>query len=497
MSISESTTKIFSSAFRGIQTPVANSFHSTIKELSKEDPQFLYQKYQTVQDIPTLDLYNDKKINLDQFHQNLQRKFDDHTSRQLSFPIRHHNFEKMAPYLRHYLNNHGDSFQADIDYNSLRTRQFEQQVIHYFAQLYRSPNPKQVWGYMPSGSTESNLQGIYFAREYFKNYKHVPVLYSSKAHSSLNKSIYYLRMNSFNQIAKTLDLKIPRELLESGMIDWPERLPVLEDGQVNVEQFQLMLKPFAEHQIPIVISLTAGTTSGSAFDNTRKVIQALHSYEFYTDNRNHWIHIDGAWCGPYARFLEMAAENQNLGLPRDAIKNAQFDFSFEEVKSITTSIHKWIPSPFPSSVLLIRDKTLMPSDHLQEIYIRGQDYTLTTSRSGHAPLFTWDYLMSKTLNEHIEEAVYSYQLAKYLKHQLQEIEVKLGIDLKIQLSEIGLNIRFKKPSDEICYKYALMVLGEEAVVFIMPDKTKELCDMFQRDIFDDQLFKQSQLEKVL
>ncbi|CDW73806.1 UNKNOWN [Stylonychia lemnae] len=262
--------------------------------------------------------HNHEIINLQSFHQDLQSKFDDHTLRQLSFPTRHHNFEHMSPYLRHYLNNHGDSFQLYQDFYSLRTRQFEKQVIRWFSELYRSPNPEKIWGYMPSGSTEN-----------------------------------------------------------------------------------------------------------------------------------------------------IASQDKTRDLPVEEIKNAQFDFSFEEVKSITTSIHKWIPSPFPS----------------------GQDYTLSTSRNGHAPLFTWDYLMNKTLKVHIDEALFALDLAEYLQQQMEIIEQKYGINLKIFRGKLGLVIRFIKPSDEICFKYGLLVQGGEAVVFIMPEKTKELCDNFIEDLKNDFVFK--------
>ena len=91
--------------------------------------------------------------------------------------------------------------------------------------------------------------------------------------------------------------------------------------------------------------------------------------------------------------------------------------------------------------------------------------------------------MRKTLNEHIEEAVYAHDMANYLHEKLGEIEKIHEVDLNIQKTKIGLNIRFKKPSDEICYKYGLMVLGDEALVFIMPDKSKELIDSFLEDLY--------------
>jgi glutamate/tyrosine decarboxylase-like PLP-dependent enzyme len=84
------------------------------------------------------------------------------------------------------------------------------------------------------------------------------------------------------------------------------------------------------------------------------------------------------------------------------------------VRTICTSIHKWIPSPNPSSILILKDKKYLPNSAKSEAYIMGRDFTFGTSRSGHAPLFTWDYLQHMSLSEHVEEAYYSKKMTDYL-----------------------------------------------------------------------------------
>ncbi|CDW72683.1 glutamate decarboxylase [Stylonychia lemnae] len=228
-----------------------------------------------------------------------------------------------------------------FDYNQLRTRQFEKQVIRYFGELYKVPQECELWGYMPSGSTESNLQAIYFAREYFRNHQNVAVIYTEKAHSSLNKAIYYLKLNTFGQVARSLNLEPP-----AGMKQWPDKVPHNSAGQMDIDSLKAILKPLAEQKIPVLIIANVGTTSTCSFDSTTEIINALKTQEFYNDLKNHWIHIDGAWCGPYIRFLEIASRmSKHKFLPIKTINEAKFDFSLKEVKSITTSIHKWIPSP--------------------------------------------------------------------------------------------------------------------------------------------------------
>lgn len=78
---------------------------------------------------------------------------------------------------------------------------------------------------------------------------------------------------------------------------------------------------------------------------------------------------------------------------------------------MTTSINKWISSPFPSSVLLRKNKECLPPKGPLEKYINGSGLSLTTSRNGLAPLFIWDYLIAKGLEDNIREALYSLDLA--------------------------------------------------------------------------------------
>jgi histidine decarboxylase len=108
-----------------------------------------------------------------------------------------------------------------------------------------------------------------------------------------------------------------------------------------------------------------------------------------------------------------------------------FDFSIPEVKTMTTSIHKWIPSPLPSSIFLLRDKKYLP--HVRDYgYFSGQDYTFGTSRNGHTPLFLWDFLIRRTLQDHIKDAIHCRDLASYLFEGLKKIERDNKVDLMLK-----------------------------------------------------------------
>lgn len=114
---------------------------------------------------------------------------------------------------------------------------------------------------------------------------------------------------------------------------------------------------------------------------------------------------------------------------------------------------------------------------------------MTTSRNGHVPLFTWDYLIRTDLNTIVDESVYTFHLANNIYSKLKELEQELQFDLKLfHNAPFGLNIRLLKPSDEVCYKYGLMVPavpGDIAVLFIMPDKKDRLVHLFLNDYKND------------
>eukprot|EP00347_Sterkiella_histriomuscorum_P019172 403342664 len=472
---------------------------SKLQELNNNSPQLSFWDQK-----PQKTFIDTNEIS--QYHQDLQKEFDDQTQQQFSFPIRHHNFEKMSPYLRHYLNNHGDPYQSGVDYNGMRTRQIEKQVINYFAEFYRLPseNKDKHWGYMASGSTESNMQALYFAREYFRKKDNVAVFYSNKAHTGISKSIYYLKMDSFGQVARKLNLQMPdlqgNKTMENEQLEWPDLLPAKSDGSLDTEKLKTILKPFADRKIPAIFVMTAGTTAECAFDNVTEAIKVITSFKFYKNGNNFWLHVDGAWCAPYARLLQIASNNKANQLPRKTINQTNFDFSIPFVRSITTSIHKWIPSPFPASVLVVRDQEDLPRDNLKEIYIKGIDLTLTTSRNGHIPIFTWDYLIRNDVNSQVQEAVDTYQQVNSIYEQLKQLEQELGYNLMLFHNEpLGLNIRLKKPSDKLCYKYGLMVpgSGDQAVLFVMPDKSHQLAQQFIQDYKQDMISIRNKEDKQI
>jgi histidine decarboxylase len=67
---------------------------------------------------------------------------------------------------------------------------------------------------------------------------------------------------------------------------------------------------------------------------------------------NHWFHIDGALGAGYMPYAEMLYKKENKEWKYD------YDFRLKEVCSIVISGHKWMGTPWPTGIYVMR-KSLM------------------------------------------------------------------------------------------------------------------------------------------
>ena len=95
----------------------------------------------------------------------------------LGYPVsKDFNYSELYNFLKLPINNLGDPFE-DCTYR-VQTHEMERDVISFFAKLFRA-NPKDYWGYVTNGGSESNLYGLYLAREL---YPKAIVYYSESTH---------------------------------------------------------------------------------------------------------------------------------------------------------------------------------------------------------------------------------------------------------------------------------------------------------------------------
>lgn len=345
--------------------------------------------------------------------------------RVIGYPVaKDFDYSRLYEFLKHPINNVGDPYE-DNTYK-VQTHEMEREVVDFFAKLYRA-DPTDFWGYVTNGGSESNLYGLYLARE---SYPKAMVYFSESTHYSVKKNIHLLNLPSITIRAQ-----------ENGELDYEDLENTL---QLNRDK-------------PAIILTTFGTTMTEAKDDVSEVKRILKKLAI----QNHYIHCDAALAGSYGPFIE----------PR-----IPFDFQ-DGADSISISGHKFIGSPFPSGVIIAK-RSLRDRIARGISYIGSLDTTITGSRNGHSPLFLW-YAVKKMGVKGLEERYrHSLETAEYCKTELRKIGIKAWTNPG------AITVVLPKVANRIKEKWQLAT-DDITHVICMPNVTKSQIDEFIKDIIEE------------
>ncbi len=341
----------------------------------------------------------------------------------LGYPVsKDFDYEALYPFLQFPINNLGDPFEAST--YRVQTHEMERYVIDFFAQLFRA-NPKDYWGYVTNGGSESNLYGLYIAREL---YPKAMVYYSESTHYSVKKNIHLLN--------------IPSIVIRSQ-----------ENGEMDYDDFEKTLQ-FNRHKPAIVLS-TFGTTMKEAKDDVSRIKKTLKKLAI----QDHYIHCDAALAGSYGAFIQ----------PRQA-----FDFE-DGADSISISGHKFIGSPIPSGVIITK-RSLRDRISKGISYIGSSDTTITGSRNGHSPLFLW-YAIQQLGRDGLEKRYKkSVEIADYCLDSLRNIGIEAW------KNPGAITVVFPEVDTSIKHKWQLATEAGITHIICMPNVRKEQIDNFIEDV---------------
>lgn len=341
----------------------------------------------------------------------------------LGYPVsKDFDYSALYDFLKYPINNLGDPFE-DSTYK-VQTHEIEREVVNFFAKLFRA-NPKDYWGYVTNGGSESNLYGLYIAREM---YPKAMVYYSESTHYSVKKNIHLLN--------------IPSIVIRSQ-----------ENGEIDYNDLEETLR-FNRHK-PAIILTTYGTTMKEAKDDVSKVKDILKKLAI----QDHYIHCDGALAGSFGPFLEPY-------IPFDFIDGAD---------SIAISGHKFIGSPIPAGVIITR-RSLRDRVSKGISYIGSLDTTITGSRNGHSPLFLWYAIQQMGMEGLRARYQDSLEVAEYCKQEL----CKIGITAWSNPGAI--TVVLPKMPESIKNKWQLATEGEITHIICMPNVSKHQIDEFIKDV---------------
>ncbi|MBD0835060.1 histidine decarboxylase [Aestuariibaculum suncheonense] len=351
----------------------------------------------------------------------------------LGYPIsKDFDYGPLFEFLKYPVNNVGDPF-INSTYK-VQTHDMEREVVDFFANLFRA-NPDDYWGYITNGGSESNLYGLYIAREL---YPKAMVYYSESTHYSVKKNIHLLN--------------IPGIVIRSQ-----------ENGEIDYDDLQNTLQ-YNRHKPAIILS-NFGTTMKEAKDDISKIKSILRKLAI----QDHYIHCDGALSGTYGDFL---------------LERIPYDIA-DGADSISISGHKFIGSPMPCGVVITK-RSLRDRVSKGVSYIGSLDTTITGSRNGHSVLFLWYAIKNMGVEGLKARYEHSLEVAEYCKTRLLEIGIKAWSN------KGAITVVFPKTSNAIKDKWQLATEDDVTHLICMPNVTKHQIDAFVED-----LIKEKEAEAVL
>lgn len=329
-------------------------------------------------------------------------------------------YSELFPFLKFNMNNVGDPM---VDSHcDMQTKYFEREVLEFFAELFHAPR-NNWWGYVTNGGSEGNLYALYLARELYPD---AMVYYSEATHYSVQKNIHLLGMRG-----------IVIRCRENAEMDYDD----LE------EAIQL------HRHRPAIILANIGTTMTEAKDDVTAIKNILKAYAI----KSFYIHCDAALAGTYLALLEKGS----------------FDYRFG-ADSIAISGHKFIGSPIPCGVVLVK------RSHKDRIgrsvsYIGTIDTTITGSRNSITPLFLWFAIARFGRSGLLQRARESMAIAEYAVKELQQV------GMAAWRNHDALTVIFSQPSEKICHKWQLASENGTSHLICMPGVKKQHIDAFVYD----------------
>ena len=410
---------------------------------------------------------------------------------------------------------------------TVKAKWIERNVLDYYASLWNAkwphdPNdPETYWGYvLTMGSTEGNMHALWSARNYLsgkcesakaalEKKRDTPVQMRLASGTTSLEPVVICSENCNFSFVRLCDIvnvpmfhvvgreQYPNESPLGGV--WSQGVPCTGGdagpGTVDIDALEKVVDFFSSKGHPIIVVFNYGTTFKGGCDDVQtagerlvKVLKKNNMYErslVDPDNlsslvvrRGFWFHVDGALAAAYMPFLEMAYKN---GLT-DIKPASTFDFRLDFISSIVMSGHKYIGTPWPCGVYLVKETSYS---------FQGRPSTITVSRNGHSSLLLWTHISSHSYEDQISSLLGCFGMLEYALGRFEELQKKLSMDLCVMNTAPSLSIIFRRPKRKsILSKYAFMLIelcidSEKrplVQMFAMKHVTTDLIDALIEDL---------------
>ncbi|PMR58823.1 histidine decarboxylase [Verrucosispora sp. ts21] len=301
------------------------------------------------------------------------------------------------------------------------TRILEQAVIAWIADLLGMPTDDR-WGYVTTGGTEGNLSALHTA---YRRWPTARIYYSTAAHYSIPKIVDMLGAY--------------KAVVDAG-----------PDGEMDYEHLAAQLR--RRRRWPAIVVATAGTTMTEAVDDTTRIRAILTEY----DMAGH-LHVDAAL----------------VGIPLALDGRLRLDDT-SGIGSIAISGHKFLGTPTPCGVVLIRDSARKPS--IRIAYTGTADTTVTGSRCGLAAALLWHAIATHGREGHRWRAAEARRLAGYAVDQIR------AAGWPAWRHQHAFTVVLPTPPEPVRIKWLLATHDSTSHIVCMPGITKGQIDALAADI---------------
>jgi len=233
------------------------------------------------------------------------------------------------------------------------TKELEGKVIKMMGNILNNRNP---FGYIISGGTEANITAMRVIKKISRGKKGKDK--DKKVNIILPKTAHF----SFEKARDMMDLNYISPPLDRNYI-------------MNVKYLKDYIEDKGEkHGIDGIVAI-AGCTELGTIDNVLELSKIAKEYNIY-------IHVDAAFGGFVIPFLEEKYRLENY--------NYEFDFSLDNVFSITIDPHKMGLAPIPAGGILFKDYSFKKYLDVEAPYLTDTyQATLIGTRTGIGVATTW------------------------------------------------------------------------------------------------------------
>ena len=319
------------------------------------------------------------------------------------------------------------------------TKRLEEEVIKMIGEMLHNNNP---FGYIISGGTEANITAMRVVKKMAKEKgrREANILIPETAHFSFEKA---REMMDLNYTVMPLDRKYT----------------------MDVKYLKDYIEDNIEKGIDGIVTI-AGSTELGTIDDISEISNVAKEYNIY-------IHVDAAFGGFVIPFLEERYKLEGY--------NYHFDFSLDNIFSITVDPHKMGLAPIPAGGILFRDFSFKRYLDVETPYLtEDSQATLIGTRSGIGVAATWGIMKVLGPDGYREIVSQCMENTYYLVKRMKEYSFERVIDPVLNIVAI-------KDEDPVNTSLILRKKGwylsicrcvDALRIVVMPHITKEHIDRF-------------------